>query len=273
MTGASAGGRLEGSRPAAGSWSATATRRVFSYLAIFAIIITAGAPARAAPVDGHDLVPIAGFEIDRHEVTIGQFRAYVVATEIRTKAEIEGGGFQFLGGWQRMAGWSWATPHGRPARDDEPAVHVTWHEAKAYCAWAGLRLPTDAEWVAAAYTEHRPSPPAPFVTGRTYPYPTGDSPEAANQIDSPRRWPVYPASAATIGQGRGHVPVRVTPAGVNGLLDMGANVWEWVDHEERGEKRTRGGSWWYGAGQMQASARYEKDPDFPALYIGFRCAR
>ncbi len=243
--------------------------------ALVASVVAAQTPATAtaAPVDSHDLVRISGFEIDRHEVTVGQFRAYARATEIRTKAENEGGGFQFLGGWQRMAGWSWATPHGRPARDDEPAVHVTWHEAKAYCAWVGLRLPTDAEWVAAAYTEHRPTPPAPFITGRTYPYPTGDSPEAANQIDSSRRWPVYPASAATIGQGRGHVPVRVTPAGVNGLVDMGANVWEWVDHEERGEKRTRGGSWWYGAGQMQASARYEKDPDFPALYIGFRCAR
>jgi formylglycine-generating enzyme required for sulfatase activity len=152
-------------------------------------------------------------------------------------------------------------------------VHVTWDEAKAYCTWAGLRLPTDAEWVEAAYTERRAAPPAPFARGRTYPFPTGDSPDGANHLESPRRPASYPAPADRIGHGRGHIPVKTTTLGVNGLYDMGANVWEWVDHEERGQKRTRGGSWWYGPAQMRASAEYEKDAGFPAVYIGFRCAR
>jgi formylglycine-generating enzyme required for sulfatase activity len=54
---------------------------------------------------------------------------------------------------------------------------------------------------------------------------------------------------------------------------MGGNLWEWVDHGAASEKRTRGGSWWYGAAQMKADALYDKDADFPAVYIGFRCAR
>jgi formylglycine-generating enzyme required for sulfatase activity len=69
------------------------------------------------------------------------------------------------------------------------------------------------------------------------------------------------------------VRVRTTAPGVNGLWDMGANAWEWVDHEAGGGKRTRGSSWWYGASQMRADNLAEKPADFPAVYIGFRCAR
>ncbi len=226
--------------------------------------------------DRHDLVRIVAasgaFLIDRCEVTVGQFRAFAAATGFKTKAELERGGFQYLGGWQRMAGWTWAQPYGAPARDDEPAAHITWHEAKAYCDWAGLRLPTDTEWVAAAYTESRAAPPPPFVRGRVYPFPTGERPEGANQMGSGAH-AGYRAPAAKLGQGRGHLPVKVTAAGVNGLYDMGGNLWEWVDHDVDGQKRTRGGSWWYGAAQMRADALYEKAPDFAAVYIGFRCAR
>lgn len=82
----------------------------------------------------------------RTETTIGAFRAFVRATGTVTAAEREGGGFVYEGGWRRMPGWTWATPFGRPASDDEPAVHVTFDEPEAYCRWAGKRLPTDAEW-------------------------------------------------------------------------------------------------------------------------------
>ena len=68
-----------------------------------------------------------------------------------------------------------------------------------------------------------------------------------------------------------------TKAGVNGLFDMGANAWEWVD-EPRGasagaERRTRGGSWWYGAAQMRADHLQAKPAATAVVYIGFRCAR
>jgi sulfatase modifying factor 1 len=233
-------------------------------------------PAMSTAPARHEMTridaPSGAFMIDVHEVSVGQFRVFATATGLETRAEKEGGGFQYLGGWQRMPGWTWAAPYGSPARDDEPAAHVTWHEANAYCTWAGLRLPTDAEWVAAAYTEWRVSPSAPFTRGRAYPYPTGDTPDAANQIAA-RGHSGFNAPAALLGQGRGHLPVKSTSPGVNGLYDMGGNLWEWVDHDTRGEKRTRGGSWWYGAAQMRADAIYDKQPDFPAVYIGFRCVR
>jgi formylglycine-generating enzyme required for sulfatase activity len=232
------------------------------------------APAAVwAQASSHDLVALGKFAIDRHEVTIAQFRAFATATKLTTKAEREGGGYQFLGGWQRMPGWTWQTPYGAKGGDSEPAVHVTWHEAGDYCRWAGLRLPTDAEWVEAAYTERRAAPPAPFVAGKTYPFPTGDSPDAANQTASSQKFSGHTAPSDRVGQGKGHLPAGTTAAGVNGLHDMGANVWEWVDHDVSGQKRTRGGSWWYGPAQMRADALYEKAPDFPAVYIGFRCAR
>lgn len=242
-------------------------------LGSMAIMVAAGGASAQGPNPVHDLVQIRNFSIDRHEVTIGQYRAFYIATERDTKAEREGGGFQYLGGWQRMRGWTWSMPYGEPGSDTEPAVHITWSEAKTYCEWAGLRLPTDAEWVEAAYTERRPAPPKPFVTGKVYPFPTGDNADAANQIAAPVRLAFYPAPAAKLGQGRGHTQVGKTAPGVNGLLDMGGNVWEWVDHDVGGEKRTRGGSWWYGPAQMKADALYSKDREFPAVYIGFRCAR
>jgi formylglycine-generating enzyme required for sulfatase activity len=232
--------------------------------ALAALVLPITAPAQQA---AHDMQAVDGFRIDRTEVTIGQFRRFVTATGVTTAAEKAGGGFQFRAGWERMAGWTWQAPFGRPGADDEPAVHVTWHEALAYCRWAGLRLPTDAEWARAAYLETRAEPPAPFQRGRTYAYPTGDSPDGANQLDRPKG-----ALARELGRGAGHVPVRTTQPGVNGLWDMGGNVWEWVDHETAAGKRTRGSSWWYGASQLRADNLAEKPADFPAVYIGLRCA-
>lgn len=230
-----------------------------------------GAPllplAAAAQPGAHDMQTVDGFRIDRTEVTIGQFRRFAESTGLVTAAETAGGGFQFRAGWERMAGWTWRTPFGRPGAEDEPAVHLTWHEAQAYCRWAGLRLPTDAEWTRAAYVETRTDPPAPFQRGRTYPFPTGESGDGANHLDRPKG-----TLGRDLGRGAGHVPVRTTQQGVNGLWDMGGNVWEWVDHETAAGKRTRGSSWWYGAAQLRADNLAEKPADFPAVYIGLRCA-
>jgi len=60
---------------------------------------------------------------------------------------------------------------------------------------------------------------------------------------------------------------------VNGLHEMGGNAWEWVDSGPGPEKRTRGGSWWYGAEQMRDEFIQSKRFDTAVVYIGFRCAR
>lgn len=211
------------------------------------------------------------FEIDRTEVSVGEFRRFVQATGLVTSAQKEGGLVYELG-WVNKPGWAWSTPYGKPASEDEPAVHVNFHEAAAYCRWVGKRLPTDREWTEAAYVEHRETPEAPFVRGQRYRYPTGDTPQGANCLDD--CGPVNPVKhGAGLMRGAGHARIGTTKAGVNGLFDMGANAWEWVDAADGSGRRTRGGSWWYGEAQMRESYLASKPPLFGAIYIGFRCAK
>lgn len=199
-------------------------------------------------------VAIGAFAVDRTEVTIGQFRAYQDAAGLVTAAERNGGGFEYVGGWTRRPGWTWRTPYGEAAGDNEPAVHVTWQEAQGYCASIGGRLPTMAEWRLAAYTETRSAPTDGFVAGQTYTYPVGNRPEGMNN------------------NRRRHVDVATTRRGVNGLYDMGANVWEWIADRRGNDALTAGGSWWYGPENTRAEGAQWKAADFHAVYIGFRCA-
>jgi formylglycine-generating enzyme required for sulfatase activity len=210
--------------------------------------------------------------VDQTEVTIGAFEEFVRATGIDTYAERVGGGLVYAGGWEQKKGWTWLTPFGRESHEDEPAVHVTFDEAAQYCSWVGKRLPTDAEWVAAAYTEQRLDPPKPFVQGQTYLYPTGDTPEGANCLGDCGNAPATDYSSV-LTKGIGPARAATTMAGVNGLYDMGANVWEWVDTPDEQSKGTRGGSWWYGAPQMQAGYKASKPRNMTAVYIGFRCVK
>jgi formylglycine-generating enzyme len=232
-----------------------------------ALMATAVPTGKAA-----DMQAVDSFEIDKTEVTIGAFAQYVAATGVVTKAERDGGGHVYELGWSQKPGWYWRAPYGKPGSPREPVAHVTYAEADAYCRWAGKRLPTDTEWVNAAYTEHRASPPAPFVRGKTYSYPTGSTPQGAHCLEGCGTAPAV-AHGARLLLGRGHAEAGRTTAGVNGLYDMGANLWEWTNIGSGAEKRTRGGSWWYGPEQMRANYIAGKPGDFTALYIGFRCAR
>jgi formylglycine-generating enzyme required for sulfatase activity len=118
--------------------------------------------------DAGDMQPISHFSIDRTEVTIGQFARFATATGFVTKAERAGGGLVYGAGWEQKAGWTWRSPYGRLGQDDEPAVHVTYDEAQAYCRWADKRLPNEREWIEAAYTERRPAPSPPFERGPAF---------------------------------------------------------------------------------------------------------
>jgi formylglycine-generating enzyme len=222
-----------------------------------------------------DMQPIRGFAIDKTEVSIEQFARFAQATGFVSFAEKAGGGSTYEGGWVQRKGWTWRTPFGLPASGQEPAVHITFSEAKAYCQWAGKRLPTDAEWMEAAYTERRASPPAGFATGQTYPYPTGNSAQGANclgdcgSVNTPYAY----ATPAISSRGKGHALVGSTRAGVNGLREMGANAWEWTEAGSDAARPTRGGSWWYGAAQMHSDHLQTKPANTAVVYIGFRCAR
>jgi formylglycine-generating enzyme required for sulfatase activity len=145
-------------------------QNMFTQLALFSwrtslaglVLCTSAALAQVG-----DKVRLPAFAIDRTEVTIGQFDRYVRATGTVTRAEKEGGGFEFGAGWERRPGWSWRAPDGQPASADMPAVHLDFAEAQAYCRWAGGRLPTGAEWQSAGFTELRDTPEKPWVKGKT----------------------------------------------------------------------------------------------------------
>jgi len=253
-------------------------RLLAALLSAPALAATAAPGANPA---GIDWVRVGGFEIARTETTVGQFRRFVQATGTVTRAERQGGGEVYEAGWVRQPGWTWATPFGAGGRaaDDEPAVHVSFDEAQAFCRWAGGRLPTDAEWVSAAYLEQRAQPAPPLRRGERYPYPSGATPAGAQCLDdcgeAARQRAV--AHGAQLLRGHGHARAGSTPAGVNGLHEMGGNAWEWVDEPPGAsgdaERRTRGGSWWYGAAQMREQHLQGKPAQTAVVYIGFRCAR
>lgn len=223
---------------------------------ILVAALAVSGPALAQPLvnPSQGRVQVGIFAIDRTEVSVAQFRAFVGSRDLKTAAEREGGGYEFAGGWARRAGWTWAAPFGTAAAGNEPAVHVSWTEARDYCAFSGGRLPSFAEWRQAAYTETRANPTDGFVTGRTYTYPVGDNPDGMNN------------------NRRRHVPVGTSKAGVNGLFDMGANVWEWVSDRRGNDALTAGGSWWYGPENSKVDGAQWKAASFFAVYVGFRCA-
>ena len=207
----------------------------------------------------NERIPLGRYALDMTEVSIGAFQQFAKSETLTTTAEVSGGGFEWGNGWERRPGWSVYRPFGKvPAQAEEPAVHVTWDEANRFCRWRGGRLPTAAEWRRAAYTELRAQPDAEFVTQQTYPFPVGNAPDGMNTNGSDS-WPL-------------HAPNASTKKGVNGLHEMGGNVWEWLADRREGDALTAGGSWWYDAGQTTAEAMQWKPAAFYAVYVGFRCA-
>lgn len=200
---------------------------------------------------------VADFFIDTHEVSIGRFKQFASSRSKPTAAEEAGGGYEYAAGWEQRLGWSWKTPFGVKASDLEPAVHITWAEARAFCQFAGGRLPTQAEWNQAAYNESREIPTDGYKKGIVYPFPVGASPAGMNTSGADP-WPR-------------HAEVGRTKRGVNGLFDMGANVWEWLADRRAEQALTAGGSWWYGPNKTQVNGAQYKPADFFAVYIGFRC--
>lgn len=196
-------------------------------------------------------VRLSAFYIGKYEVSRGAFKRFVEGTSYKTTAENKGIGKVIRPqGIEEAKGKSWRDP-GFEQDDSHPVVLVSWDDAKAYAAWAGKRLPTEAQWEkTATWDEAAP------VEKRKRLHPWGNN--AAAGRDSGLKDPILvgnfadvsfgelvPAGAGTLrdyllaphfaGQyNDGYVytgPVGKFPRGKSpyGALDMEGNVWEWCE--------------------------------------------
>ena len=197
------------------------------------------------------------FYLNKYEITILEFKQYANQKKLITQAEKSGGGYEWGAGWVKRSGWTYKTPYGKnPDSELEPAVHIDKFEAEAYCKYNGGRLPTFDEWSYAAYTQIFDSNE--FQKGKVYKYPSGEKAQKMN-------------SQGLLDYDK-HFDVTKLPEGINGLVAMGGNVWEWIDDQQNDNSLTAGASWWYGGSKTTKQGAQYKPSDFFAIYVGFRCA-
>ena len=226
--------------------------------------------ATSAPPSTIPAVKVGNLSWDQTEMTIADVKTFADATGFVSQAEKNGGGLSYEGGFVKKPGWTWKTPYGVSPKLNEPAVHLNQAEAVAICRFYGKRLPTDTEWTSAAFLEQREVAPAGYIQGQRYPFPGGSSPEISHCFSGCGDYKGL-APAGALNRGTGHVPVGTTKPGVNGLFDMGGNVWEWTATERNSGFITRGASWWYGPERQKESDVESKPGDIGVVYIGFRC--
>jgi hypothetical protein len=237
---------------------------------IAAYLMLRPATSQSAPNPTILAVQIGDLAWDQTEMTIADVKGFANATGFTSQAEKNGGGLSYEYGFVKKLGWTWKTPYGVPAKDTEPAVHLNQPEAESICRYYGKRLPTNAEWISAAFLEQRVNPPTGYVKGQRYPFPGGSTPTVSHCLNGCGDYQGL-APAGALSRGTGHVLAGSTKPGVNGLYDMGGNVWEWTATERNGGYITRGSSWWYGPDRQQESDVEYKSGDIAVVYIGFRC--
>jgi formylglycine-generating enzyme required for sulfatase activity len=194
----------------------------------------------------------SGFVMDRYEVTNGRYQACVRAGACSAPS-LKGSSMR-------------ARYFDDPGFADYPVIFVSWAQAQAFCAFAGGRLPTEAEWERAA-TGGEP---------RTYPW--GESAPDCSK-----------ANFAGCAGDTDRVGRRVAGQSPYGLFDMAGNVWEWTadwydaDYYVKSPtddptgpaagtlKVMRGGCWLSGASSLRTTCRKPELPNAWAPNVGFRC--
>ncbi|MFI6374393.1 formylglycine-generating enzyme family protein [Streptomyces sp. NPDC050546] len=262
--------------------------------------------AEGFPADGEGpvrTVRLSAFHIDAHAVSNEKFAEFADATGYLTEAERIGWSYVFAGflpgalrrgaprpartpWWCGVTAARWDQPEGPGStldgRENHPVVHISWNDAAAYCAWAGKRLPTEAEWEYAArggLEQQR--------------YPWGDELDPAGTYRCNIWRGTFPAKNTAADGYRATAPVDAFEPNGFGLHNTSGNVWEWcadwwsVDHtagtatDPKGpatgqEKVIRGGSHLCHrsyCNRYRVAARTANTPDGASGHTGFRCAR
>lgn len=246
------------------------------------------------------------FYIDVTAVTNEQFNAFVNATGYQTEAARFHWSFVFYGEltakqqastvrervlgsewWCRVDGAMWRHPEGPGSnikkRWEHPVVHVSWADACAYAAWAGKRLPTEAEWEFAARGG--------LVQKR---FPWGDELEPGG-LHAMNVWQgEFPVRNSCADGFFGTAPAKSFKPNGYRLFNLTGNTWEWcwdwfdaafyrsspVDNPTGpvtgGRRVMRGGSYLCHASycnRYRTDARSSNTPDSSASNLGFRCVR
>jgi len=262
--------------------------------------------AYAYPDDGegppHD-VELDAFWIDACAVSNADFAAFVDATGHVTDAQRFGWSFVFAGllpddqpetrgvaaapWWRQVFGATWSHPDGpRSSLDDRlehPVVHVSHADALAYCAWAGKRLPTEAEWEFAARGG---------LAAQAFPW--GDELEPGGEHRMNVWQGRFPAENTRADGYYGTAPVDAFAPNGHGLLNTTGNVWEWTADwfdpayyarsppaapagpQDGTHRVMRGGSYLCHESycrRYRVAARSANSPDSTTGNLGFRCAR
>ena len=270
--------------------------------------------AEGFPEDGEGpvrRVALRPFAIDVAAVTNAQFEEFVSASGYRTDAERYGWSFvfgQFLPDdfpptralaaapwWRQVFGADWRHPEGPGSqlegRMDHPVVHVSWQDATAYCAWAGARLPSEAEWEYAARGG---------LEGRRYPW--GDELQPGGEHRCNIWQGEFPGRNTAADGYLGTAPARAFAPNGYGLYNTSGNVWEWcadwfspdfhcngqsgggrngavenpLGPAEGSSRVVRGGSYLCHrsyCNRYRVAARSSNTPDSSAGNTGFRCVR
>jgi formylglycine-generating enzyme required for sulfatase activity len=216
-----------------------------------------GSPATEAGRDvdegQHDVTIERGFWLDVHEVTNDAFRRFVLANPEWQKTRIDR---RFHDGNYLK---DWNGIEFPPGAGRQAVSWVSWHAARAYAAWAGKRLPTEAEWEFAARA------------GTVTAYWWGDAFNASR---------VGAKSTSSVGDSAGKSPW--------GLVLMLGGLWEWTssryspypfrsdgrDDAQTSEPRVvRGGFYNGGAHFLRSANRSREAPALTSDLQGFRCAR
>jgi sulfatase modifying factor 1 len=199
------------------------------------------------------------FVIDKFEVTNGRYWEFVKATGHRVPQNPTNPTRNL-----------WEGGHITDSVAERPVINVDWFDAEAYCAWAGKRLPTEAEWEKAAKG----------TSDRRFPW--GNVEPTAKHLNYNQRW---------IGE-KTLMPVGSYEAGRSpyGVYDMAGNVWEWVHdwydahYYEKSPERNpkgpkagskkviRGAGWQNETPTVRIFTRVESDPTVRNESTGFRCA-